>query len=358
MCLQLAGDANLKLPNSANDLKLAKDLETRQNILMYVRKSDDVDEILECLESTVLYISAKLGENSRYKQFIFLERWALDALEAHMNASDKTNALMVIRSNDERRTLRLRNSHVVLKEWNPDDDTSSSRQLSITTPDYGMRPRVAAEQSKEHIDFEYVFSIGGDGTLLRLLRILFFRFLPSSLPKIITVSMGSLGYLCNFKIKEMMTIVNATVLAKQNLLKNATPTKQIKISYRSRLSCSIEDSVQSTPLHKRMFVDSEGGKSVQPAICHALNEISITRGNAEFMCRFDVYINDTLLTIVQGDGVLISTPTGSTAYNLSCGGSIIHPTSDVVALTPICPHSLSFRPIILPKTAKITIILP
>ena len=107
-----------------------------------------------------------------------------------------------------------------------------------------------------------------------------------------------------------------------------------------------------------MFVDSEGGKSVQPAICHALNEISITRGNAEFMCRFDVYINDTLLTIVQGDGVLISTPTGSTAYNLSCGGSIIHPDSEVVALTPICPHSLSFRPIILPKTAKITIIMP
>lgn len=56
--------------------------------------------------------------------------------------------------------------------------------------------------------------------------------------------------------------------------------------------------------------------------------------------------------------MLISTPTGSTAYNLSCGGSIIHPDADVVALTPICPHSLSFRPIILPKTAKITIILP
>ena len=107
-----------------------------------------------------------------------------------------------------------------------------------------------------------------------------------------------------------------------------------------------------------MFIDSEGGKTVSPPICHALNEITLTRGNAEFMCRFDIYINDTPLTIVQGDGVLISTPTGSTAYNLSCGGSIIHPTSDVIALTPICPHSLSFRPIILPKTAKITIVLP
>jgi len=188
---------------------------------------------------------------------------------------------------------------------------------------------------------------------LRLLRILFLRFLPATLPKIITVSMGSLGYLCNFKIKDLEAILNATVLACETHMQN-----QVSISYRSRLACSIEDSDSNKPVLKRMFVDSEGGKSVQPAICHALNEISITRGNAEFMCRFDVYINDTLLTIVQGDGVLISTPTGSTAYNLSCGGSIIHPTSDVVALTPICPHSLSFRPIILPKTAKITIVLP
>jgi len=215
-----------------------------------------------------------------------------------------------------------------------------------------MRPREAAEQTKEHIEFEYVYCIGGDGTLLRLLRILFIRFLPATLPKIITISMGSLGYLCNFKIRDLTNVLNATVLACEET------QKQVSISYRSRLSCSIEDNDSDKPVLKRMFVDSEGGKSVQPAICHALNEISITRGNAEFMCRFDVYINDTLLTIVQGDGVLISTPTGSTAYNLSCGGSIIHPSSDVVALTPICPHSLSFRPIILPKTAKITIVLP
>ena len=262
--------------------------------------------------------------------------------------------LTELRSVDERRTLSLqKNNQVILKEWNPDDDSQGQSSVSITAPDDGMRPREAAERTKEHIEFEYVFCIGGDGTLLRLLRILFLRFLPATLPKIITVSMGSLGYLCNFKIKDLEAVLNATVLACE-----AHMQKQISISYRSRLACSIEDSDSNRPVLKRMFVDSEGGKSVQPAVCHALNEISITRGNAEFMCRFDVYINDTLLTIVQGDGVLISTPTGSTAYNLSCGGSIIHPTSDVVALTPICPHSLSFRPIILPKTAKITIVLP
>lgn len=79
-----------------------------------------------------------------------------------------------------------------------------------------------------------------------------------------------------------------------------------------------------------------------------MNEISITRGTNGGMCSLEIYVNDVLLTMVQGDGVLISTPAGSTAYNLSCGGSIVHNSAKVICLTPICPHSLSFRPIILP----------
>ena len=144
-----------------------------------------------------------------------MERWALDALHVHMK--DSSASLVDEHSPDERLSLRLLNSNIVLKEWNPEDDSSAGTSLSISTPDNGMPCRVADEQLKEHIEFEYVFSIGGDGTLLRLLRILFFRFLPSSLPKIITVSMGSLGYLCNFKITNMLDIINATVLANQSL---------------------------------------------------------------------------------------------------------------------------------------------
>ena len=61
---------------------------------------------------------------------------------------------------------------------------------------------------------------------------------------------------------------------------------------------------------------------------------------------------------MQGDGVLISTPTGSTAYNLSCGGSIVHESAHVICMTPICPHSLSFRPVILPANVEIKIKVP
>ena len=109
---------------------------------------------------------------------------------------------------------------------------------------------------------------------------------------------------------------------------------------------------------RRMFINSESSKEILPAVCHALNEISITRGDAEFMCRFDIYVNDVFLTTMQGDGLIISTPTGSTAYNLSSGGSIVHPECDVICLTPICPHSLSFRPVILPRSSILKIMIP
>jgi len=87
----------------------------------------------------------------------------------------------------------------------------------------------------------------------------------------------------------------------------------------------------------------------------ALNEICLTKGSSGGMFSFEIYINGVFLTVVQGDGVLISTPTGSTAYNLSCGGSIVHNSAEVICLTPICPHSLSFRPIILSQSCEIQI---
>jgi NAD kinase len=93
----------------------------------------------------------------------------------------------------------------------------------------------------------------------------------------------------------------------------------------------------------------------EPVTMQALNEICITKGSSGAMCAYEIYVNGILLTVVSGDGILISTPTGSTAYNLSCGGSIVHNSAKVICLTPICPHSLSFRPIILSHSCEIQI---
>ena len=97
---------------------------------------------------------------------------------------------------DDKRTLETSNQKVILKEWLPED--ANNDKLIIDESDTHRLRSQLKEIEKEQINFEYVYCIGGDGTLLRLLRILFFRFLPPTLPKIVTLSMGSLGYLCNF----------------------------------------------------------------------------------------------------------------------------------------------------------------
>jgi len=80
----------------------------------------------------------------------------------------------------------------------------------------------------------------------------------------------------------------------------------------------------------------------------ALNEVVISRGQSSFLTNLDLYINNYLITSVQGDGLIISTPTGSTAYAMAAGASMCHPSVPSIIIAPICPHSLSFRPIVVP----------
>jgi NAD+ kinase len=88
---------------------------------------------------------------------------------------------------------------------------------------------------------------------------------------------------------------------------------------------------------------------------YALNQITIDRGSFNYLTNIECYINGHPLTVIQGDGVIIASPTGSTAYNMSAGGSIVYNYVHSLLLTPICPHSLSFRPLILPDNCCITL---
>lgn len=87
----------------------------------------------------------------------------------------------------------------------------------------------------------------------------------------------------------------------------------------------------------------------------ALNEVVIDRGISPFLTNLDVYCDGVFLTHVQGDGLIVSTPTGSTAYNLAAGGSMVHPQVPAILFTPICPHSLSFRPLIFPDHVQLCV---
>eukprot|EP01026_Neomeris_dumetosa_P029080 TRINITY_DN23575_c0_g2_i10.p1 TRINITY_DN23575_c0_g2~~TRINITY_DN23575_c0_g2_i10.p1 ORF type:complete len:195 (+),score=20.43 TRINITY_DN23575_c0_g2_i10:175-759(+) len=91
---------------------------------------------------------------------------------------------------------------------------------------------------------------------------------------------------------------------------------------------------------------------------NVLNEVVVDRGSAPFLTNVEVYEQGKYVTNVQADGVMLATPTGSTAYSVSAGGSMVHPNVSAILFTPICPHSLSFRPIILPDYADIELKIP
>ena len=88
---------------------------------------------------------------------------------------------------------------------------------------------------------------------------------------------------------------------------------------------------------------------------HVVNEVVVDRGPSPYTVQLNIYIDDNRITCAVGDGIIIATPTGSTAYNLAAGGSILETTTNCICMTPLAPHSLSFRPIILPGHANVRI---
>lgn len=91
---------------------------------------------------------------------------------------------------------------------------------------------------------------------------------------------------------------------------------------------------------------------------NVLNEAVVDRGPSPYLSTIDLTCDDRYLTTVQGDGVIIATPTGSTAYSLAAGGSMVHPSVPAILLTPICAHTLSFRPMLLPDSCILTAEVP
>ena len=100
------------------------------------------------------------------------------------------------------------------------------------------------------------------------------------------------------------------------------------------------------------------GKPLPGKVFDVLNEVVVDRGSNPFLCKIECYERSRLITKVQADGVIVATPTGSTAYSTAAGGSMVHPNVPAMLFTPICPHSLSFRPVILPDSALLELKVP
>lgn len=167
---------------------------------------------------------------------------------------------------------------------------------------------------------DIVIVLGGDGTLLYSSRM--FRFL--NIP-ILGFNLGRLGFIMEYGIDDFEKIIN-NVIEKNIIIK-----RRMKIT----------------------GVILENGKNIFEE--EALNEIVINKGAPSRMIELSIYVNNTFVTRYRSDGVIISTPTGSTGYTISAGGPIVHPDLDSIIISPICPHALNIRPIVLPKTSIVDI---
>lgn len=182
--------------------------------------------------------------------------------------------------------------------------------------------------------FDLVLTLGGDGTVL-FTSWLFQRVVPP----ILSFSLGSLGFLTNFEFDRY----------KEHLDK-IMGDGGMRINLRMRFTCTVWRADRSPGAEKGTVEEGEQFE--------VLNELVIDRGPSAYVSNLELYGDDELLTIVQADGCIFSTPTGSTAYSLSAGGSLIHPSIPAILLTPICPHTLSFRPMVLSDALALRIAVP
>ncbi|MCD8296061.1 MAG: NAD kinase [Prevotella sp.] len=172
----------------------------------------------------------------------------------------------------------------------------------------------------ENSDFEadYVISMGGDGTLLRAATHVCDKNIP-----ILGINMGRLGFLADIVPSEIES-------ALESIYKGDFRIEQ----------------------HSVIHVESDG-EPLQNFPC-ALNDIAVLKRDNASMISIHVSINGEFLVTYQADGLIVSTPTGSTAYSLSNGGPIIAPETGILCLTPVAPHSLNIRPITIPDDSVIT----
>ncbi|TQS34715.1 hypothetical protein Golomagni_04889 [Golovinomyces magnicellulatus] len=211
---------------------------------------------------------------------------------------------------------------------------------------------------------DVIATFGGDGTVLRAASL--FK-LHGSVPPILSFSMGTLGFLGEWNFaehkkawREMYMSGSDVAVARDAAFPRGTDSDdidQVSSPHEAwahifdRSGNNINNRVSNTLSNQHKSGIAEPTE-VSPSL-RAINEISVHRGSHPHLAIIDIYQNGHFLTETTADGILISTPTGSTAYSLSAGGPIVHPLVKSLLITPISPCSLSFRSLVLPLDTKV-----
>ncbi len=166
---------------------------------------------------------------------------------------------------------------------------------------------------------DFLISLGGDGTMLDTIALI-----RDSGIAVMGINLGRLGFLAN--ISKEMIIPAITAIYEGNFV-----------------------------IEKRTLIRAEAENHPFGEVNYAMNELTVYKKNPMSMITIKVYVNDEFLNAYWSDGLIIATPTGSTAYSLSCGGPIITPDSENFIITPVATHNLTVRPIVIPDTSIIKI---
>ncbi|MBK7864071.1 MAG: NAD(+)/NADH kinase [Archangiaceae bacterium] len=169
---------------------------------------------------------------------------------------------------------------------------------------------------------DLMITLGGDGTLIHAARLLKGKAVP-----ILGINLGSLGFMTEVPRSEALAMVDQVV------------SGNFKTTSRMKLSCRVYRGDQ-------LLIEDE-----------VLNDLVINKGALARIADFETWMDGDFVATFKADGVIMSTPTGSTAYGLSAGGPIVHPSIDCVIITPICPHALTQKPIVVPGDQTIRIVL-
>ncbi|KAI9700320.1 MAG: NADH kinase pos5 [Candelina mexicana] len=244
---------------------------------------------------------------------------------------------------------------------------------ALSFPIYTTPSASDSSRPNVHEKVDMTATLGGDGTILHASAL--FATTPH-VPPILSFGMGTLGFLGEWKFKEFKRAFREVYMSgagagygsslleaegeKPDLSvsqvtgwstirgKSMGPSRGARILLRNRLKVGIFSADGE-------HIGGDDRTASAKGDVFAMNEVIIHRGKDPHLAIVEVFVGGRFLTEAVADGMIISTPTGSTAYSLSSGGSIIHPLVSSLLLTPICPRSLSFRPLVLPANTPITL---
>ncbi|KAL4638002.1 hypothetical protein ACB092_03G119700 [Castanea dentata] len=198
-------------------------------------------------------------------------------------------------------------------------------------PGFGFIQTFYSQDTSDlHERVDFVACLGGDGVILHASNL--FR---DAVPPVVSFNLGSLGFLTSHTFDDYKQDLRQVIHGNNTV-------DGVYITLRMRLRCEI----------------FQNGKAMPGKVFDVLNEVVVDRGSNPYLSKIECYEHDRLITKVQGDGVIVATPTGSTAYSTAAGGSMVHPNVPCMLFTPICAHSLSFRPVILPDSARLEMKIP